>query len=66
LFKLLKESPDEFKDLCKLGDSDVETAVDASRKLVSNLYDQKGKSKKCHGDLNSGYCAGLKPKFPGV
>jgi hypothetical protein len=35
VYKLLKESPDEFKDLCKLGDSDVETAVDASRKLVS-------------------------------
>jgi hypothetical protein len=52
VYKLLKESPDEFKDLCKLGDSDVETAVDASRKLVSNLYDQKGKSKKCHSDLN--------------
>jgi hypothetical protein len=46
VYKLLKESPDEFKDLCKLGDSDVETAVDASRKLVSNLYDQRGKSKK--------------------
>ena len=52
VYKLLKESRDEFKDLCKLGDSDVETAVDASRKLVSNLYDQKGKSKKCRGDLN--------------
>jgi 5'-3' exonuclease len=45
--KLLKESPDEFKDLCKLGDSDVETVVDASRKRVSNLYDQKGKSFAC-------------------
>jgi hypothetical protein len=43
VYKLLKESPDEFKDLCKLGDSDVETAVDASRKLVSNLHDQRGK-----------------------
>lgn len=45
VYMLLKESPDEFKDLCKLGDSDVEAAVDANRKLVSNMYDQKGKSK---------------------
>ena len=55
VYKLLKESPDEFKDLCKLCDSDVETAVAASRKLVSNLYDQKGKSQKCLSDLNKLY-----------
>ena len=32
--------------------SDIDNSVDLSRKLISRLYDPKGKSKRCHIDLN--------------
>ena len=32
--------------------SDIDDSVDLSRKLISRLYDPKGKSKRCHIDLN--------------
>ena len=45
MLKALKETPDQFSDLSMI-------SVDACRKLISRLYDPKGKSKRCHSDLN--------------
>jgi hypothetical protein len=38
--------------LSRIECSDIDDSVDLSRKLISRLYDPKGKSKRCHIDLN--------------
>ena len=52
VFKVLKDSPENFRDLSILADCDTDKSIDASRKLVYRLYDQKGKLKEDHADLN--------------
>jgi hypothetical protein len=41
-----------FSDLSRIEYSDIDNSVDLSRKLMSRLYYPKGKSKRCHIDLN--------------
>jgi hypothetical protein len=43
VFKVLKDSPENFRDLSILADCDTDKSIDATRKLVCRLYDQKGK-----------------------
>ena len=52
MFKALKETTNQFSDLSRIECSDIDDSVDLSRKLISRLYDPKGKSKRCHNDLN--------------
>jgi hypothetical protein len=52
VFKVLKDSPENFRDLPILADCDTDKSIDAARKLVCRLYDQKGKLKEDHVDLN--------------
>jgi hypothetical protein len=52
MFKALKETPNQFSDLSRIECSDIDDSVDLSRKLISRLYDPKGKSKRCHIDLD--------------
>ena len=52
MLKALKETPDQFSDLSMIYHADVDDSVDVCRKLISRLYDPKGKSKRCHIDLN--------------
>jgi hypothetical protein len=51
-FKVLKDSPENFRDLSILSDCDTDDTIDAARKLVCRLYDQKGKLKEDHVDFN--------------
>ena len=48
----LKYSPENFRDLSILADCDTDKSIDAARKLVCRLYNQKGKLKEDHVDLN--------------
>jgi hypothetical protein len=41
-----------FRDLSTLADCDTDKSIDAASKLVCRLYDQKGKLKEDHVDLN--------------
>jgi hypothetical protein len=52
VFKVLKDSPENFRDLSILADCDTDKSIDAARKLVCRLYDQKEKLKEDHVDLN--------------
>ena len=52
VFKVLKDSPENFRDLSILADCDTDKSIDATRKLVCRLYDQKGKLKEDHVNLN--------------
>ena len=52
MLKALKETPNQFSDLSRIEYSDIDNSVDLSRKLISRLYDPKGKSKRYHIDLN--------------
>jgi hypothetical protein len=52
IFKVLKDSPENFRDLFILADCDTDKSIDAARKLVCLLYDQKGKLKEDHVDLS--------------
>jgi hypothetical protein len=52
MFKVLKETPNQFSDLSRIECSDIDDSVDLSWKLISRLYNPKGKSKRCHIDLN--------------
>ena len=52
MLKALKETPDQFSDLSMISHAYVDDSVDVCRKLISRLYDPKGKSKHCHSDLN--------------
>ena len=53
VFKVLKDSPENFRDLSTLADCDSDKSIDAASKLVCRLYDQKGKLKEEHVDLNT-------------
>jgi hypothetical protein len=46
VFKVLKDSPENFRDLSTLADCDTDKSIDAASKLVCRLYDQKGKLKE--------------------
>ena len=52
VFKVLKDSPENFRDLSTRADCDTDKSIDAASKLVCRLYDQKGKLKEDHVDLN--------------
>ena len=52
VFKVLKENPDNFKDLSNLSDCDVVVSVTAARRLVIKLYDSRGKIKTDDENLN--------------
>jgi hypothetical protein len=52
LLKTLQHNIDEFADLNKLCLLDSETSTDVSRNFVARLYDQKGKMKSAHDNLN--------------
>jgi hypothetical protein len=52
VFKVLKENPDNFKDLSNLADCDVEVSVTAARRLIIQLYDSRGKIKAKDENLN--------------
>ena len=52
MLKTLKDNIDEFADLNKLCLLDSETSIDVSRNFVARLYDQKGKMKSAHDNLN--------------
>ena len=52
VLKTLKVNIDEFADLNKLCLLDSETSIDVSRNFVARLYDQKGKMKSAHDNLN--------------
>lgn len=52
VMKFLKEKHDLVADLSQLSSLDTDEAISVSRKLVSRLYDPKGKSSQGHGDLN--------------
>ena len=52
MLKALKETPDQFNDLSMISRADVDDSVAICRKLMSKLYDPRGKSKRCHSDLN--------------
>jgi hypothetical protein len=43
VFKVLKYSPENFRNLSTLADCDTDKSIDAASKLVCRLYDQKGK-----------------------
>jgi hypothetical protein len=58
MLKALKETPDQFSDLSMISHADVDDSVDVCRKVISRLYDQKGKSNRCHSDLNR-FCVKL-------
>ena len=53
VFKVLKDSPENFRDLSTLADCDTDKSIDAASKLVCRLYDQKGKLKEDHVDLKN-------------
>jgi hypothetical protein len=55
VFKVLKDSPENVRDLSTLADCDTDKSIDAASKLVHLLYDQKGKLKEDHVDLNSSW-----------
>jgi hypothetical protein len=52
VFKVLKENPDNFKDLSNLADCDVDVSVTAARRLVIKLYDSIGKIEAEDENLN--------------
>ena len=52
VFKVLKENPDNFKDLSHLADCDVDVSVTAARRLVIKLYDSREKIKTEDENLN--------------
>jgi hypothetical protein len=52
VLKTLKDNIDEFADLNKLCLFDSETSINVSRNFVARLYDQKGKMKSAHDNLN--------------
>jgi hypothetical protein len=52
VLKTLKDNIDEFANLNKLCLLDSETSIDVSRNFVARLYDQKGKMKSAHDNLN--------------
>ena len=52
MLKTLKDNIDDFADLNKLCLLDSESSIDVSRNFVARLYDQKGKMKSAHDNLN--------------
>ena len=56
VFKVLKENPDNFKDLSNLAGCDVDMSLTAARRLVIKLYDSRGKIKvesKCSDSVQT-------------
>jgi hypothetical protein len=52
VFKVLNDSPENFRDVSTLADCDTDKSIDAASKLVCRLYDQKVKLKEDHIDIN--------------
>jgi hypothetical protein len=49
---LLRNSPEQYSELAKVGDVDSSGVLNAARKLIASLYDLKKKFVSCHENLN--------------
>ena len=52
VFKLLRNCPEQYSELAKVGDVDSNAGLNAARKLIASLYDLKKKFVSCHENLN--------------
>ena len=52
VFKLLRNCPEQYSELAKVGDVDYSAALNAARKLIVSLYDLKKKFVSCHENLH--------------
>jgi hypothetical protein len=52
IFKLLRNCPEQYSELAKVGDVDSSAGLNAARKLITSLYDLKKKFVSCHENLN--------------
>ena len=52
IFKLLRNCPDQYSELVKVGDVDSSAGLNAAWKLIASLYDLKKKFASCHENLN--------------
>ena len=52
VFKLLRNFPEQYSELAKVGDVDSNAGLNAARKLIASLYDLKKKFVSCHENLN--------------
>ena len=53
VFKLLRNCPEQYSELVKVGDVDLSVGLNATRKLISSLYNLKKKFVSCHENLNN-------------
>ena len=52
VYKLIKSSSADLTDLSQLKEPDIQSSLCVARKVVSKLYDPKGKYKSCHTNFN--------------
>ena len=52
IIKLLRNCPEQYSELAKVGDVDSSAGLNATRKLIASLYDLKKKLVSCHENLN--------------
>ena len=52
LMKVITKSPENFIECVKLSGTDGDAALEQARKLLSTLYDQRGKEYNYHHDLD--------------
>jgi hypothetical protein len=52
VFKLLRNCPEQYSELAKVGDVDSIAGLNAARKLIASLYDLKKKFVSCQENLN--------------
>jgi hypothetical protein len=52
VFKWLRNSPEQYSELAKVGDVDSSAVLNAARKLITSLYDLKKNFFSCHENLN--------------
>ena len=52
VFRLLRNCPEQYTELAKVGDVDSSAGLNAARKLIASLYDLKKKFVSCHENLN--------------
>ena len=49
---MLRNCPEQYSELAKVGDVDSSAGLNAARKLIASLYDLKKKFVSCHENLN--------------
>ena len=52
LMKVITKTPEHFSELVQLSGTDGDATLEQARKVVSSLYDQRGKEYNYHHDLN--------------